>query len=50
MLQPLAKLDTMASSLQGQRPSVLLLLLDALDESDDAGRGYAPVTRLIAHE
>ena len=48
LLEPLAALDGSMGA-GAPRPCVLLLL-DALDEADDGGRGWQPVTSLIAHE
>lgn len=47
LLGPLTALDGNMGS--GARPCVLLLL-DALDEADDDGRGWEPVASLIASE
>lgn len=33
-----------------QQQQIVLMLLDALDEADEGGKGYEPVTRLIANE
>ncbi|KAJ9532875.1 hypothetical protein QJQ45_010968 [Haematococcus lacustris] len=48
LLEPLLKLDKGLHP-EAPRPFVLLLL-DALDEADDGGRGWQPVTDLIAKE
>ena len=34
----------------GGPPPLVLMALDALDESDDGGRGWEPVTAMIARE
>jgi hypothetical protein len=46
LLEPLTKLG----SQQQQSMPTVLLLLDALDEADDSGRGWLPVAHMIAHE
>ncbi|KAJ9527505.1 hypothetical protein QJQ45_025765 [Haematococcus lacustris] len=48
LLEPLLALDK-ALLPEAPRPFVLLLL-DALDEADDCGKGWQPVTALIAKE
>ncbi|KAL6759842.1 hypothetical protein V8C86DRAFT_1227862 [Haematococcus lacustris] len=48
LLEPLLALDK-ALLPEAPRPFVLLLL-DALDEADDGGKGWQPVTALIAKE
>ncbi len=57
LLQPLQALDKARGQAHnpadagGPRPPPdVLLLLDALDESDDGGRGWEPVTQLVGKE
>ena len=49
LLSPLAQLDG-ALQQAGKQPPTVMLLLDALDESDDAGKGWESVARLVAKE
>jgi hypothetical protein len=53
LLEPLASLDRKRAATETgpglHRPRVLILL-DALDESDDGGAGWEPVTRLVANQ
>jgi hypothetical protein len=51
LLEPLLVLgqDREGSNNRSSRTRVLILL-DALDGSEDAGRGWEPVTRLVAKE
>ena len=42
LLEPLEKLDAGKSR--------VLILLDAMDESDDSSKGWEPVTLLVANE
>lgn len=50
--EPLLTLDLNARSHDSRyrHPAVVFMLLDALDEADDGGKGWEPVTRLVAQE
>lgn len=51
LLEPLNQLQEERSRPGSSLPKThVLLLLDALDESDDSGRGWEPITLLVANE
>jgi hypothetical protein len=50
LVEPLSQLDTQRRSGAVDKQPAVLLLLDALDESDDGGKGWEPVARLVARE
>lgn len=40
----------MVAEVEDAAMPVILLLVDALDESDDGGQGWPPMARLIANQ